>query len=85
MQLHFVSLPTVIFFQAKITKLILDIGIGFVTGRRHFQKVLSTYINNWVESGLLHNENIRLHLLVAYDLKYAKTEISDYLNIEPEL
>ena len=65
--------------------MILDIGIGFVTGRRHFQKVLSTYINNWVESGLLHDKNIRLHLLVAYDLKYAKTEISDYRNIDPEL
>ncbi|MBS1735639.1 MAG: hypothetical protein JSS98_03450 [Bacteroidetes bacterium] len=65
--------------------MILDIGIGFVTGRRHFQKVLTTYINNWVEYGLLHNKNIRLHLLVAYDLKYAKTQIGDYRNIDPEL
>ncbi|MEO6706582.1 MAG: hypothetical protein ABIN04_12135, partial [Ginsengibacter sp.] len=63
----------------------IDIGIGFVTGRKHFQHVLTSYINNWVEHGLFENKNIRLHLLVAYDLKYSKTEISDYKNIDPEL
>jgi len=63
----------------------INIGIGFVTGRKHFQNVLTSYINNWVEHGFLLNKNIRLHLLVAYDLKYAKTEVSDYKNIDPEL
>ena len=63
----------------------LDIGIGFVTGRKHFKNVLTSYINNWIEHGLLLNKDIRLHLLVAYDLKYSKTEISDYKNIDPEL
>lgn len=62
-----------------------DIGIGFVTGRKHFKNVLTSYINNWLEHGLLQNKNIRLHLLVAYDLKYSKTEITDYKNIDPEL
>ncbi|MEO8720472.1 MAG: hypothetical protein ABI297_03090 [Ginsengibacter sp.] len=63
----------------------LDIGIGFVTGRKHFKNVLNSYINNWLEHGLFLNKNIRLHLLVAYDLKYHKTELSDYRNIDPEL
>ncbi|HEU5366500.1 MAG TPA: hypothetical protein VFU62_13265, partial [Hanamia sp.] len=63
----------------------LDIGIGFVTGRKHFKNVLTSYINNWVEHGLFLNKEIRLHLLVAYDLKYHKTELSDYKNIDPEL
>lgn len=63
----------------------IDIGIGFVTGRKHFKNVLTSYINNWLEHGLFQNKNIRLHLLVAYDLKYSKTEISDYKNIDPEL
>jgi hypothetical protein len=63
----------------------LDIGIGFVTGRKHFKNVLTSYINNWLEHGLFQNKNIRLHLLVAYDLKYSKTELSDYKNIDPEL
>src|SRR6187551_2558463 len=63
----------------------LDIGIGFVTGRKHFKNVLNSYINNWVEHGLFQDKNIRLHLLVAYDLKYHKTELSDYKNIDPEL
>jgi len=63
----------------------LDIAIGFVTGRKHFKNVLTSYINNWVEHGWLLNKDIRLHLLVAYDLKYHKTELSDYKNIDPEL
>lgn len=63
----------------------LDIGIGFITGRKHFKNVLTTYINNWVEHGLFQNKDIRLHLLVAYDLKYTKTQISDYKNIDPAL
>lgn len=63
----------------------LNIAIGFVTGRKHFQHVLTTHINNWLEQGLISNKSIRLHLLVAYDLKYAKTEVSDYRNIDPEL
>jgi hypothetical protein len=64
---------------------VLNIGIGFVTGRKHFKNVLTSYINNWVEHGLFQNKEIRLHLLVAYDLKYSKTELSDYKNIDPEL
>lgn len=63
----------------------INIGIGFVTGRKHFQNVLTSYINNWVEHGLFLSKDIRLHLLVAYDLKYSKTEVSDYKNIDPEL
>lgn len=63
----------------------LNIAIGFVTGRKHFQHILTTHVNNWLEHGLIKDKNIRLHLLVAYDLKYAKTEASDYRNIDPEL
>ncbi|HXR84681.1 MAG TPA: hypothetical protein VN722_10250 [Hanamia sp.] len=63
----------------------MNIGIGFVTGRKHFKNVLTSYINNWLEHGLFLNKDIRLHLLVAYDLKYSKTELSDYKNIDPEL
>lgn len=62
-----------------------NVGIGFVTGRKQFQNVLRSYINNWLEQGLIHDESVRLHLFVAYDLKYHKTQISDYKNIPPEL
>ncbi len=61
------------------------IGIGFVTGRRHFQNVLTTHINNWLEHGLIEDKGIRLHLFVAYDLAYQNTEIKDYKNIAPAL
>lgn len=63
----------------------LDVGIGFVTGRKHFQNVLRSYINNWLEHGLINNKNIRLHLFVAYDLKYQGTAVNDYKNIPSEL
>jgi hypothetical protein len=61
------------------------IGIGFVTGRKQFQTVLKSYISNWLEHGLVSDDNIRLHLFIAYDLKYQKTRISDYKNVPPEL
>lgn len=63
----------------------LNIGIGFVTGRKHFQNVLRSYINNWLEHGLVQNKEIRIHLFIAYDLKYNGTSVSDYKNIPPEL
>lgn len=62
-----------------------NIGIGFVTGRKLFKKVLKTYINNWLEHGLIENQKVRLHLFVAYDLKYQQTQANDYKNISPEL
>lgn len=64
---------------------LINIAIGFVTGRLLFQNVLKTYINNWVEHGLLNNPNIRIHVLVSYDLRYKNTNTNDYKNIPPEL
>lgn len=63
----------------------LDIGIGFVTGRKHFQNVLTSYFNSFLEHGLITDKKIRLHLFVAYDLKYTKTQPEDYKNIDPEI
>ena len=62
-----------------------NIGIAFVTGRKNFQNVLRTYVNNWLEHGLTDNKNIRLHLFVVYDINYFKTRPSDYRIISPEL
>lgn len=52
---------------------VINIGIGFVTGRLLFQNVLKTYINNWLEHGLIDNKNVRIHVLVSYDLHYKNT------------
>lgn len=62
-----------------------NIGIGFVTGRLLFQKVLRTYINNWVEQGLIEHKNIRIHLFISYDLRYKNTKMEDYTNVPREL
>ncbi len=54
---------------------IINVAIGFVTGRLLFQNVLKTYINNWLEHGLITNKNVRIHILVSYDLRYKNTNM----------
>ncbi|MDF2506044.1 hypothetical protein, partial [Clostridium sp.] len=56
----------------------INVGIGFVSGRKSFKNVVKTYIDSWNESNLLENEKIALHLFVAYDLKYSNTKVGDY-------
>ena len=56
---------------------IINVAIGFVTGRLLFQNVLKTYINNWLEHGLITNKNVRIHILVSYDLRYKNTNTND--------
>ncbi|MDI1242743.1 MAG: hypothetical protein PSX80_12575 [bacterium] len=63
----------------------MNVGIAFVTGRKHFQNVLRSYVNNWLEHGLIDDKSVRLHLFVVYDVNYHDTEPSDYKNIPPEL
>ncbi len=61
------------------------VGIAFVTGRKHFQNVLRSYVNNWLEHGLIDDKSVRLHLFVVYDVSYSNTEPNDYKNIPAEL
>ena len=63
----------------------INVGIGFATGRKSFQKILKTYIYNWRESGLTKEKSIRLNLLAAYDLKYSNTIPTDYTNVSKKL
>jgi hypothetical protein len=58
--------------------MVKNVGIAFVTGRKHFQNVLRSYVNNWLEHGLIADNAIRLHLFVVYDLEYINTKPSDY-------
>jgi hypothetical protein len=63
----------------------IRVGIGFATGRKHFQRTLRSYVYNWKESGLVDDENISLNLFIAYDLSYKHTKKSDYTAIHPEI
>ncbi len=63
----------------------INVGIGFTTGRKSFQRILKTNIYNWRESGLTKEKNIRLNLLVAYDLKYSNTKSADYTDVSKYL
>jgi hypothetical protein len=63
----------------------INVGIGFVTGRKSFQKILKTNVYNWEESGLTEKENISLNLFVAYDLKYSNTKSTDYTNVSKDV
>ncbi|MDD2481412.1 MAG: hypothetical protein PHF82_04665 [Lutispora sp.] len=69
----------------KIKKKKINVGIGFVTGRKNFKNVVKTYVDNWNESGLVDNKKILLHLFVAYDLKYKSTKVSDYKIVDEEI
>ncbi|NPV71136.1 MAG: hypothetical protein HPY55_10920 [Firmicutes bacterium] len=48
----------------------VNVGIGFVTGRRHFPELLRTYAHNWLHNPELNQEKVSFHLLVAYDTAY---------------
>jgi hypothetical protein len=63
----------------------IKVGIGFATGRKHFQRVLRSYICNWKESGLVDDKNISLNLFIAYDLSYEDTKESDYTAIDTDI
>mgnify|MGYP001431438794 CR=1 FL=1 len=63
----------------------MNVGIGFATGRKSFQRILKTYIYNWRESGLTNEKSIRLNLLAAYDLQYSNTKATDYTNVSKQL
>ena len=69
----------------KIKKKKINVGVGFVTGRKNFKNVVKTYVDNWNESGLVDNKKILLHLFVAYDLKYKSTKVSDYKIADEEI
>lgn len=56
----------------------INVGIGFVTGRKNFKNVVRAYTDNWDQSDRSDNEKYALNLFVAYDLKYTSTKISDY-------
>ncbi len=56
----------------------INVGVGFVTGRKNFKNVANTYINNWNDEGEINGKKSSLHLFVAYDLKYKSTKASDY-------
>jgi len=63
----------------------INVGIGFATGRKHFQKVLRSYIFNWKESGLVNNKKVSLNLFVAYDLSYNNTKKTDYTRVSADI
>lgn len=63
----------------------INIGIGFVTGRKNFKNVVRSYLNSYNESAQLDRKKYALHLFVAYDLKYTGTEVSDYKITEEEI
>lgn len=63
----------------------LKVAIGFATGRKAFQRVLRTYVENWQEAGLIGDSHISLHLFVAYDLSYEHTRARDYTPLHPDL
>jgi|LSQX01.2.fsa_nt_gb hypothetical protein len=65
----------------------IKLGIGFATGRKSFKKVLSAYMYNWNNTvqELPEDLTVRLSLFVSYDLKYRKTQSTDYTNLSQDI
>ena len=63
----------------------VHVAIGFATGRKNFLKVLKTYIFNWQESGLTDLAHVKLHVFIAYDLKYNNTKTTDFTRISADM
>lgn len=66
-------------------KEIRKVGIGFITGRKSFRHVLTTFLNSWGDKVLSANNPIELSLFVAYDLEYNNTQEKDYTDIHIDL
>ncbi len=71
--------------EEVMDKKVINVGIGFATGRKNFQRVLRSYIYNWKESGLVDNTSVSLNLFVAYDLNYMGTIRSDFTAIPADV
>lgn len=56
----------------------INVGIGFVTGRKNFKTIVKSYLDSWKLLELSERKKYALHLFVAYDLKYLGTAASDY-------
>ncbi len=63
----------------------VNVGIGFVTGRKCFKQIVRTYAENWQESGLTSGEKVNISMFVAYDLKYKNTKPEDYINLDKRI
>lgn len=64
---------------------VINVGIGFATGRKNFKNVLHSYMYHLDESEMLKDKNIKLHLFVSYDLNYIGTKLEDYTSINPSI
>lgn len=64
---------------------VINMGVGFVTGRKNFRKVLKTYMYRWRQMKTVIGDRVKLHLFVAYDLEYNNTQVEEYLNIRPDV
>lgn len=63
----------------------INVGVGFVTGRKSFRKVLNTYVYRWKETSAEVKKRVNLYLFVAYDLDYGHTHKEDYVNIQQDI
>ena len=64
---------------------VINVGIGFATGRKNFKDVLHSYMYHLDESEMLKDKRIKLHLFVAYDLNYRGTKLEDYTSINKSI
>lgn len=64
---------------------VINLGIGFVTGRPNVCKIINSYYKNMLEQINLSGKNIELTIYVLYDLSYQYTKRTDFYNIIPDV
>lgn len=63
----------------------INFGIGFVTGRPNVCDIINNYYKNILEQINTLDKDVRLTILILYDLEYQQTQRSDFYNLTPEV
>lgn len=60
---------------------IINLGIGFVTGRPNVCNLINSYYKDMLRQIKLENKEIKLTIFILYDLSYQYTKRADFYNI----
>lgn len=64
---------------------VVNLGIGFVTGRPNVCRIINSYYKNMLEQIKLYNKECKITIFVLYDLSYQYTKRTDFYNLIPDV
>ncbi len=63
---------------------VINMGIGFVTGRPNVCRLINSYYNNILKQTNLIGKQIKFTIFILYDLSYQYTKRTDFYSIIPD-